>query len=269
MRARLLLRVTGAATALLLAGCADARPADPRPAAKPRQTPPSARAEASSPSSTPPEPSATPEPPPRPEPLRSYLSVPRIGVEDFPVVRYRGRPDDAPGTRIQNAGPMASPRGERGGVGPGEVGNFIVTGHRTSHTMPFADLPDLAAGDRVRVRSGEQVHVYRITRTRWTSFREPASRAAQEAPVPGATGRGADPGDDHALHLRDAGGPCRRQLLVGPLRQPRAPHRQDRRPGPLSPRLSAPQWFTAGMEPTHLGAASPTTLWTRRSPIPR
>ena len=40
----------------------------------------------------------------------------------------------------------------------------------------------------MRVRSGEQVHVYRITRTRWTSFREPASRAAQEAAVPGRPG---------------------------------------------------------------------------------
>ena len=32
------------------------------------------------------------------------------------------------------------------------------------------------------------MHVYRITRTRWTSFREPASRAAQEATVPGRPG---------------------------------------------------------------------------------
>ena len=84
---------------------------------------------------------------------------------------------------------MASPRGERGGVGPGEVGNFIVTGHRTSHTMPFADLPDLAAGDRVRARSGEQVHVYRITRTRWTSSASPPPRAPpRRHPSPGQPG---------------------------------------------------------------------------------
>jgi sortase A len=132
----------------------------------------------------------TPEPPakeraPAPEPQRSYLSLPALGLRDFPVVRYRGTPDDAPGTEIQNSGPMASPRGPGGGVGPGTVGNFIVTGHRTSHTMPFADLPSIAPGARVLVRSGETEYVYEITRTRWTSFRSPRSLTAQSAAVPG------------------------------------------------------------------------------------
>jgi len=104
------------------------------------------------------------------------------------VLRYRGHPDDGPGTDIQNGGAMASPRGPRGGTGPGVVGNFIVTGHRTSHTAPLADLPSLSLGDRVRVRSGDQVFVYRITGTRSTSFRSPASLARQSAAVPGRPG---------------------------------------------------------------------------------
>lgn len=103
----------------------------------------------------------------------------------MPVVRYIGSPDDAEGTRIQNRGPTASPRGPGGGAGPGEVGNFIVTGHRTSHTAPFRDLPALRAGDRVHVRSGRTTFVYRITATRWTSFRSKRSRAEQTAAVPG------------------------------------------------------------------------------------
>lgn len=119
------------------------------------------------------------------EPRRSYLSIPRIGLRRMPVVRYTGRPDDAEGTRIQNGGPTASPRGPGGGVGPGEVGNFIVTGHRTSHSAPFGDLPALRAGDRVSVRSGRTAFVYRITATRWTSFRSQRSRAEQTAAVPG------------------------------------------------------------------------------------
>jgi sortase A len=105
-----------------------------------------------------------------------------------PVVRYVGSPDDAEGTRIQNLGPTASPRGTRGGVGPGEVGNFIVTGHRTSHSAPFADLPALGRGDTVRVRSGSATYVYRITATRSTSFRSPRSLAEQSAAVPGRPG---------------------------------------------------------------------------------
>lgn len=73
-------------------------------------------------------------------------------------------------------------------MGPGEVGNFIVTGHRTSHAAPFRDLPSLRKGDRVRVRSGNSVFVYRITATRWTSFRSPRSLAEQSAAVPGRPG---------------------------------------------------------------------------------
>ncbi|MGH3332092.1 MAG: sortase domain-containing protein, partial [Nocardioidaceae bacterium] len=93
------------------------------------------------------------------EPRLSHLSIPAIGLGSVPVLRYTGTPDDAEGTRIQNRGPTASPRGPGGGVGSGEVGNFIVTGHRTSHSAPFRDLPALRTGDRVRVRSGRTVYV--------------------------------------------------------------------------------------------------------------
>ncbi|CAA9374096.1 MAG: Putative sortase (Surface protein transpeptidase) [uncultured Nocardioides sp.] len=129
---------------------------------------------------------ATPRPP---EPRRSFVSIPELGLRDVPVVRYRGSPDDGPGTAIQNTGPMASPRGPRGGVGPGEVGNFIVTGHRLSGTAPLRYAPSLRRGDRVRVRSGDTVFVYEVRRTRWTSFRSPRSLAGQRAPVPGRPGR--------------------------------------------------------------------------------
>jgi len=83
---------------------------------------------------------------------------------------------------------LASPRGPDGGVGPGVVGNFIVTGHRTSHGAPLAHLPELTAGARVLVRSGDRVFVYRITRTRSVSFRSAASLAKQAAAVPGRPG---------------------------------------------------------------------------------
>ena len=119
------------------------------------------------------------------EPRRSSLSIPALGLRPVPVVRYQGTPDDARGTRIQNGGPAASPRGPGGGVGPGQVGNFIVTGHRTSHSAPFRDLPDLRVGDQVRVRSGPWVLVYRVTATRRTSFRSRRSLAEQAAAVPG------------------------------------------------------------------------------------
>lgn len=138
-----------------------------------------------------PSPTADPSTGPAPrarEPRTSYVTIPALGLRDVPVRRYRGRPDDAPGTAIQDAGLMASPRGPGGGVGPGEVGNLVVTGHRTSHGAPLARLPELADGARVQVRSGDRVLVYRVVGTRETSFRSPASLRAQVAPVPGRPG---------------------------------------------------------------------------------
>ena len=103
-------------------------------------------------------------------------------------MRYRGTPDDAPGTALQNDGEMASPRGPRGGTRPGEVGNYIVTGHRLTGTAPLRYSPSLSKGDRIQVRTGDTVFVYEVRRTRWTSFRQPASLRAQRAEVPGRPG---------------------------------------------------------------------------------
>ena len=81
-----------------------------------------------------------------------------------------------------------APAAPTGGTGPGGVGNFLVTAHRTSSTRAFARAPELERGDRVRVDVGTTRYVYEIVRTRWTSFRSPASLAAQRAPVPGSPG---------------------------------------------------------------------------------
>lgn len=184
-RPQALLPVAGILAAGLLVGCADVEPSASE-AASPE---PSASQEPSADASRTSERNVRPRRPrPAREPRRSFLTIPSIGLRAVPVVRYRGSPDDAAGTRIQNGGPTASPRGPGGGVGPGETGNFIVTGHRVSHAAPFRELPALRDGDRVSVRSGSTVHVYRITRTRWTSFRSQRSRAEQSASVPGRPG---------------------------------------------------------------------------------
>lgn len=122
-------------------------------------------------------------------PRRSLLTIPAIDVRSLVVLPYRGSPDDGPGTRIQNGGVAASPFGPRGGVGPGGIGNYILTAHRTSSTRAFADLPSLAVGDRVHVVAGKWRYVYRITQTRSTSFRSASSLARQSAAVPGHPGR--------------------------------------------------------------------------------
>ncbi|GAB3023821.1 hypothetical protein GCM10011376_08860 [Nocardioides flavus (ex Wang et al. 2016)] len=172
-----------AALAAVATACAAEQPPRAEPAAAPVE-----RRTTDAPAAAEPTESVTPEPA-APEPRRSFVTIPAIGLRDFPVVRYRGSPDDAPGTALQNAGDMASPRGPGGGVGPGEVGNHIVTGHRLTGTAPLRDSPSLRRGDRIQVRTGGTVYVYEVRRTRWTSFRQPASLRAQSAEVPGRPGR--------------------------------------------------------------------------------
>lgn len=121
-------------------------------------------------------------------PRRASLTIPALGVRDLPVVPYHGRTDDAPGTAIQDRGVAASPHGPRGGVGPGGVGNYLVTAHRTSSTAPFAQLPSLGPGRRVIVRVGPVRYIYEVRRTRETSFRSVRSLAEQRSAVPGRPG---------------------------------------------------------------------------------
>ena len=119
----------------------------------------------------------------RPRPAR--LTIPAIGLHDLAVVPYRGRTDDAHGTRIQDGGAAASPFGPHGGVGPGGLGNYQITGHRTSSTQPFRMLPSLRVGQRAVVEADGMRYLYEIRRTRETSFRSPRSLAEQRAAVPG------------------------------------------------------------------------------------
>lgn len=122
-------------------------------------------------------------------PRRARLIIPALGLRSVLVVPYRGSTDDGPGTLIQDRGRAAAPFGPRGGTGPGGVGNYQVTAHRTSSTRAFEFLPRLRKGARVLVDAGRMRYVYRIVATRTTSFRSPRSLAEQRAPVPGRPGK--------------------------------------------------------------------------------
>jgi len=121
-------------------------------------------------------------------PRRARLSIPALGLYDLAVVPYPGRTDDARGTRIQDGGVAASPYEPHGGVGPGGLGNYQVTAHRTSSTQAFRMLPSLRVGQRAMVAAGGVRYIYEIRRTRETSFRSPRSLAEQRAAVPGRPG---------------------------------------------------------------------------------
>ncbi|MFC8724264.1 sortase domain-containing protein [Streptomyces bacillaris] len=118
----------------------------------------------------------------------AVLEIPAIGVENLDVVPYEGTTDDRPGSRIQDRGVASSPYGEEGGVGPGDVGNYLVTAHRLSAGGVLRELPDLGKGDPVYVTEDGTTYTYEITETRKTSFRSERSLAEQRAEVPGKPG---------------------------------------------------------------------------------
>ncbi|WP_078990739.1 class E sortase [Streptomyces sp. XY413] len=118
----------------------------------------------------------------------STLSIPAAGISGLRVVPYEGTTDDVPGTRIQDRGLAASPYGKRGGVGPGQVGNFLVTAHRLSAGGPLRNLTAVGTGDTVRVTMGGVEYTYEIVATRKTSFRSAQSLREQRAAVPGSPG---------------------------------------------------------------------------------
>ncbi|MEV0639367.1 class E sortase [Streptomyces sp. NPDC050619] len=153
----------------------------------PVTSPAGASPETSSSSTAPPAQPAPPNPSTRGQTAR--LTIPALGRKDLRVVPYEGTTDDRPGTRIQNRGVGASPYGKRGGVGPGEVGNYLVTAHRLSAGGPLRELPELDEGDSVLVTSGGVSYEYEITGTRSTSFRSARSLAEQRAAVPGFPGK--------------------------------------------------------------------------------
>lgn len=52
---------------------------------------------------------------------------------------------------------------EPGSAMPGQVGNFAVAGHRTTHGRPFNMIADLQAGDKITVTTDTATYVYVVT----------------------------------------------------------------------------------------------------------
>lgn len=117
------------------------------------------------------------------------LTIKKIGIKGVTIVSYSGTPDDGPGTQIQNTGKVAAAHGPWGGVAPCEVGNLMLTGHRTSEGAPLAGVPSLQNGDLVMVNYKGRTCTYRISKRLWIDFRTAADRARQSAPTPGRPGK--------------------------------------------------------------------------------
>ncbi len=102
----------------------------------------------------------------------SRLLIPAIGV-DWVVVQGVELTDlaDGPGHYPDSAM-------------PGQIGNFAVAGHRTTHGAPFFRIAELREGDVVEVEVADRIYTYRVT-----SHQIVAPQAVSVvAPVPGRPG---------------------------------------------------------------------------------
>jgi len=82
------------------------------------------------------------------------MRIPRIGLE---VVLFAGV---TPETLKKGPGNM------RGTVLPGQPGNAVISGHRTTYGRPFFDLDQLMPGDRIEIETAIGTHVYEL-REEW------------------------------------------------------------------------------------------------------
>jgi sortase A len=100
----------------------------------------------------------TPAPPPEPradEPLHQVgtIEIPSLGIskpmyEGITLNTLDQGPGHWPGTAM-----------------PGQMGNVVIAGHRTSHDHPFRDIDKLKVGDQVVFSTDAGRFVYRVTGT--------------------------------------------------------------------------------------------------------
>lgn len=82
----------------------------------------------------------------------AILHVPRWG-DDYAVPVLEGSSDEVLAAGIGHMEDTA---------GPGEVGNYVLAGHRVTHGEPFAKFPELREGDLVFVETREVTYVYEL-----------------------------------------------------------------------------------------------------------
>lgn len=63
---------------------------------------------------------------------------------------------------------------------PGQVGNFVVSGHRTTYSAPFNKADRLRAGDEILIDTKKTQYVYRVTKLQIVA----PTRVEVTAPVP-------------------------------------------------------------------------------------
>jgi sortase A len=106
-----------------------------------------------------PTPTASPKALPSPPPLQlgsgiAILRIPRFG-KNYEQVIVEG---------VESADLAKGPGHYPGSAMPGQIGNFVVSGHRTTHGAPFNRLDELRPGDAVVIETQTTWFTYKVVR---------------------------------------------------------------------------------------------------------
>jgi sortase A len=111
-----------------------------------------------------PSPGAAPSPAPSPSPAPAVVPVAGggVGFLEAPSIGLRAVVVEGVGVRDLRKGPGHLPQSAL----PGEQGNVVVSGHRTTYGAPFARLDELDDGDMLRMVTPAGTFDYRVTSKR-------------------------------------------------------------------------------------------------------
>lgn len=107
-------------------------------------------------------PGAVQLPVPEPAPANPYAPTPEVvhGTLEIPAIGLSQPFFEGVTLTAINRGPSHWP----GTAMPGEIGNVVIAGHRTTYTKPFWSLNELVPGDELVFTMGAERHVYVLDR---------------------------------------------------------------------------------------------------------
>ncbi len=88
---------------------------------------------------------------PQPGSAFAFLSIDKLGIDGLVVYEGVDRATLRSGPGHMPSTPL-----------PGQPGNSVLSGHRTTYGRPFFDFDQLVAGDRISVESAVGTHVYEV-----------------------------------------------------------------------------------------------------------
>ena len=130
------------------------------------------------------------------EPVAEPVAAEPVAAEPVPeplpgdavaLVRFPTLGQDAGHVVVEGVTTAALRRGPGhypGTAQPGEVGNVVLSGHRTTYGAPFGDIGELVQGDAVVLETAEAVHTYRVRELQIV----PPTAIEVTYPVPGQAG---------------------------------------------------------------------------------